>query len=282
MSIAASPAGARDPLFVAGDALLHDGYRVTAAYRGRLVGVESEFFVVDRESLGLRDCMDVLSRHSQFGRRVKHEIVHEQIELCTNAFASLAEMEAQMREDLREVVALLDGVGAMLLPVALHEGGAMTWTDDPSVAIIERHLGERFRSLAGTITADQINVGADDETDAFRIFKRLRSILPDILGLGASSPFRNGRSNGRACNRMAIYDEALSAIPELTGVPPALESLADYARFIGAQPRFRHPRTCYAYLRPMPERGVAAEIRCIDKQASIAETMGFAALAKAV
>jgi gamma-glutamyl:cysteine ligase YbdK (ATP-grasp superfamily) len=282
MTSVPAPGADGNPLFVPGDGVLHDGYLVTAAYRGRLVGVESEFFVVDRKTLELRDCATVLERHSCFGSRVKTEIIREQVELCSNAFISLADLETQMRNDLREVAALLDGVGAMLLPVALREGGPSTWSSDPRVELLHGRLGESFQSRAGTIVTDQINVGAIDEADAFRIFRCLRSILPEILGLGAASPFRGGRPNGTASNRMVVYDEALSALPQLSGVPPALECLEDYAGFLRAQPCFHDPRTCYAYLRPMPHRGVAAEIRCIDKQASLAETLAFAALGKSV
>ncbi len=272
------PAGISIP----GDGVLHDGYIVKSAYRGRLVGVESEYFIVDRETLELRDCLPVLEKHSQFGARLKPEAVREQIEISTNAFLSIVELEKQLREDLREVVELLDGAGAMLLPIALLDGRTHTWSSSRKLELLQRHLGEPFRSSAGSITADQINLGADDEADAFRTFRKILTILPEIVGLSAASPFRNEVPNGIACNRMDAYDEALSAVSGMGGMPPLLESLTHYAHFIGRQPIFKHPDTCYAYVRPMPHRGVAAEIRCIDKQISLCDTLGFAALGKAV
>lgn len=276
------PSAPRSPILISGDGSFHDGFILTTAYRGRLVGVESEFFIIDRETLEIRDCMAVLERHSQFGSRVKAEIIREQIEICSNAFSSIAELEAQLREDLRETVDLLEEVGAMLLPVSLFEKGTYTWSADPRIALLQERLGGRFRSLAGTITADQINIGANDEEDAFRIFGRILEILPEIVGLGAASPFREGMSNGVACNRMVVYDEAVSAVPGLSGLPPFLRTLEEYAEFISNQPCFKHPGTCYAYVRPMPHRGVSAEIRCIDKQPTLSRTLAFAALAKAV
>ncbi len=269
-------------LSVAGDGILHDGYSVTSAYRGRLVGVESEYFIVDRETLELRDCLPILEKHSQFGARLKPEAVREQIEICSNAFFSIVELETQLREDLGELIDLLDGAGAMLLPIALLDGRAHAWSSSRKLEMLHQHLGAPFKSHAGSITADQINLGADDEVDAFRTFRKVLTVLPEIVGLSAASPFRNEVPNGIACNRMDAYDEALSAIPALGGIPPPLETLAEYAGFIGSQPIFMHPDTCYAYVRPMPHRGVAAEIRCIDKQISLCDTLGFVALGKAI
>lgn len=273
---------AEDPLFVPGDGLLHDGLVVASAYRGRLLGVESEFFVVDSRTLELRDCMSVLERHSRYGSRVKGEIVCEQVEICSDPFSSIPELEAQLRADIEEALDLLDGVGATLLPFPLFEAGPTSWTPAPRLDLLRRHLGEPFREAAGTITADQVNVGARDEADAFAIFARFRAILPEILGLAAGSPLRQGEPNGTASNRMVVYDEIVSPMLQDSGIPPAMSSLADYASFLRRQPFFQSPGTCYSYLRPMPHRGVAVEIRCIDKQASLAETLSFVALSKAV
>jgi hypothetical protein len=81
---------------------------------------------------------------------------------------------------------------------------------------------------------------------------------------------------------MHRYDACTTRHPDLGGIPPDLRSMADYRRHLEDQPVLPHPNMFYRYARPMPHRGVAAEIRCIDKQPTLARFMAFAALARAV
>jgi hypothetical protein len=53
-------------------------------------------------------------------------------------------------------------------------------------------------------------------------------------------------------------------------------------KHLAEQAFFQHPSTSYKYVRPMAQRGVAAEIRCLDKQPTIAGTMVLLALCKAM
>ncbi|MGZ0217918.1 MAG: glutamate-cysteine ligase family protein [Acidimicrobiales bacterium] len=282
MSSSHDTAPRADLHFVKGDGILHDGYTVSAAFRGRLLGLELEFFTVDKKSLEPRNCLDVLARHSCFGTLVKPEAVCEQIEICTRPFWSLAELAAQAHELCAEAIELLSDAGALLLPVAYLDSPSFTGAADPQQPALKRYLGEPFTRHAGSVIADQINVGADGFREACAILEATRTLMPDIVALGGASPFRDGVANGVACNRLDIYEAALAEAPGLYAMPPQIHDLADYARFIQAQPRFQHPTTCYSLLRPMPDRGVAVELRCLDKQPRLVDTLAFAALMKAV
>ncbi len=252
------------------------------AYRGRLIGVEVEFFVVDLETLEPRDCVETLSAHSAFGVHVKPEAVREQIEVCTGAFTALAEMEAQLRGFCAELSTLLSSVGAALLPLALVESEHLTWSDSPRVQRLRQRLGAPFAQHAGSIAADQINLGANDVEDALRIFNRIRNFTGDFVALGAASPMRHGAENGIACNRLDIYDATLGLADHVGGLPPLLQSVEDLQKFIATRSLFGDSGSSYGYLRPRPERGVSVELRCVDKQPTLARTMGLAALAKAI
>lgn len=255
---------------------------IETAYRGRLIGLELEFFIVDGETLEPRDCLDRLSRHSSFGIHVKPEAVHEQIEFCSAPFTSIAELEAQVRELCAEAIALLATEGAVLLPLALLESAHFTWSAEPRVRLLNQTLGTFFRDYAGSMAADQINLGATDAADACRIFNRFRGFAGDFVALGAASPLRDGVGNDIASNRLDVYDTVLRSVPDKTGLPPRLASSEDLSGFVERNSLFGEPGSCYTYLRPRPERGVSVELRCIDKQPTLAETLALAAVAKAI
>ena len=121
--------------------------------------------------------------------------MREQIEICTSAFSSLADLEAQVRALCGEACALLSKVGAFLLPLPLVECEELTWLDVPRVHRLRQRLGAPFAQHAGTIAADQINLGADDVEDALLIFNRIRGFVGDFVALGAASPMRHGADN---------------------------------------------------------------------------------------
>ncbi len=137
-------------------------------------------------------------------------------------------------------------------------------------------------STAGTIAADQINLGADDVEDALVIFNRIRGFAGDFVALGAASPMRHGVDNGVACNRLDVYDASLALANDAAGLPPPLHSVDDLRQFIAVRSLFGNSGSSYAYLRPRPERGVSVELRCVDKQPTLARVLGLAALAKAI
>ncbi len=269
-------------LRVHGDGLVHDGFLVEARYQGVLFGPELEFFTVDRESLAPRDCLDTLAGHPRFGSLIQPELAREQVEITTPPSTSLRELEAMLRDLCADLVALLERENAIPLPVALYDTVELRVAETPRYQLIAAVFGEEFRGNAVTLAADQVNIGASDEAQAFRIYNAVTRFLPEFMRFSAASPFRLGRANGIASNRLAHYDASLARFPRATGFPPLLDSLEDYAGSLQEQEVFQHPSTCYKYARPMPQRGVAVEIRCLDKQPTLGDSLAFLALSKAL
>lgn len=269
-------------LWVHGDGLVHHGWLVEADYRGVLFGPELEFFTVDRQSLLPKDCLDALVRHPGFGTLIKPELAREQVEITTPASASLSEIDTMLRDLYSDLIALLDTEGAMPLPVAVYDTAELTVADSDRYRLIAAVFGEEFRSNAITIATDQINIGATDEASAFRIYNAVARFLPQFMRFSVASPFLRGRRNGIMSNRLARYDASIARYPRASGFPPPLDSLEAYARCLEEQEVFQHPSTCYKYARPMPHRGVAVEIRCLDKQPTLRDSLAFFALAKAL
>jgi gamma-glutamyl:cysteine ligase YbdK (ATP-grasp superfamily) len=268
-------------LRVRGDGLLHDGLAIEARYRGVLFGPELEFYTVDRRTLAPRDCLDAVAAHPLFGSLIQPELAREQIEITTPPTASLRELETMLVDLTADLVALLKREHACPLPVALFDTAPLSLADAPRYPVLASVLGEPFRRHAPAIAADQVNIGADGEAQAFRIYDAVMHFLPDLMRFTAASPFRHGTATAVACNRLDCYDAALAGFPGATDFPPRLASLDDYVRELERQAVFQHPSTCYRYVRPMPHRGVAVEVRCLDKQPTLAETLALLALCKA-
>jgi glutamate---cysteine ligase / carboxylate-amine ligase len=252
------------------------------AYRGVLFGVELEFFTVDAATLEPVDVLDTVAGLASFGRWVKPEIIPQQLEVAPPPVASMRELEGTLRELVRELASLLRRRGACLLPVALHDERLYPVPAAGRFRELADVLGPAFVAHAPQIASDQVNVGAGDAAQAYRLFRALLPLLPTLVALSAASPFRHGRANGIACNRLDVYDAALARYPALTGLPPALADGDEYAALLASLPVSREPGGYYGYVRPVPQRGVAAEIRCLDKQPTVRATLALVALVRAV
>ncbi|HIG95401.1 TPA: hypothetical protein HA249_00725 [Candidatus Woesearchaeota archaeon] len=249
---------------------------------GVLFGPELEFFVVDQATLKPRNIHDVLATHPGFGTTIKPELAAEQIEIAIPPSHAIQDLEERLYAVMRDVLPLVEQTGAMLLPVPLLDTETFTITPSPRYQLLLDTLGENFRKHAVAVASDQINIGAENEAQAFRIFNAVRFFLPEFMGYSVASPFSQGKPTGVASNRMNFYDRAITRFSHLTGIPPELSSLEAYARELEELPIFQHPNMFYKYARPMPHRGVAAEIRCMDKQPTIRDYLAFVALAKAI
>lgn len=258
-----------------------DDRSVVADWKGARIGAELEFFVVDRRDLGPRDHLDLLLAEIE-PDRIRSEIAREHVELVSAAVETVAELEEDLRRLVRRARDALAPVGAALLPVAMLDTASFTMTDRPRYRELVHIFGPAFWENACVIISDQVNVGASDESRAFRTFEAITAHLPLFMGLSAASPLLGGRPNGIASNRMYRYDACVARYPTLVGVPPRLTSMEDYNRHLAAQPVLPHPNMFYRYVRPMPQRGVAAEIRCIDKQPTLSGFLALVALARAV
>ncbi len=265
------------------DGLLVPDYTLVPAYSpldtgaSRRYGIEAEFFTVDPYSLQPK-VLDATSLDG-FGKFIKPELGADQIEISTPPLASLKELKEALEYYTKLLADLAARQKAALLPVPLVEGEHPI-TDSARYHLILQHLGEHARSYAPTVASDQINIGASREEEAFQIYERMRKLLPVFTGFSVASPFRNGQLGHNASERMTNYNLTLAECPDMTGYPPPMESLQEYAGALRQLPLFQHPNSYYKYLRPMPQRGVAAEVRSMDKQPTVRETMAMAALAK--
>lgn len=80
------------------------------------------------------------------------------------------------------------------------------------------------------IQALQINLSYMHEKDLVATYNRLRSLLPYLIAVTASSPMVEGHLTGTADNRLIYYRENQKEIPRICNriVPEKIHSIADY------------------------------------------------------
>lgn len=262
------------------DGLLVDEVEITANYSGIKFGPELEFFTVDG-NLQPKNIIKKFQKLDLFGKNIKPELTNEQIEITAAPTASLRELEISLEQVLKIALETAEAYDTVLLPAALHPLSTdFTVFNNPRYHRIVEIFGPNCRLNAPRVTSAQINIGASNESEAFSIYNRLRCLLPIITGIAVASPIRDGKLGKCLSERMDIYNQTVSRYPEHTGFPQKLRNLDEYACMLRNLPVIQHPNSCYKYVRPMPQRGVAAEIRSLDEQPSLKEYLALVAIVK--
>jgi len=211
-------------------------------------GVEMEFMIVDRDSLGVRPIADQLLRAADGGSRWvedvergsiawSNEIVAHLVEFKTNGPApGLVALDKAFHGDVLEANRLLQPHGAMLLGTGAHplmnpaeetriwaHGGGTVYAAYDRIFGCAGHGWSNLQS-----THLNLPFGSDEEFG--RLHAAIRLVLPLIPALAASSPFLDGRYTGYLDARLETYRHNQARIPSLTGkvIPEPMFSCAEY------------------------------------------------------
>jgi len=237
------------------------------------VGVEEELFLVDPlTGAQANSSAGVIERLGSMTGQVQQELHSCQIELITDVCENCGEAIEALASMRRTVRAT--GVG--LLGSGTHPAAA---EGDAEISDKERY--ERIRHLLGDAVATpvgglHVHVGMPDAETAIRVFNALRTHLPLLGALAANSPFRHRRDTGLASAR----EVTIRAWPR-TGVPRAMRDFTDFCSTAALLARAADvPDYTWFWwkLRPHPRLGTV-EVRALDAQASLQDTVAVVALA---
>jgi hypothetical protein len=80
------------------------------------------------------------------------------------------------------------------------------------------------------IQALQINLSYHDDKELIDYYNRIRSLLPYLIAISASSPFVEGKTTGSVDNRLLFYRENQKDIPQICNriVPERIVEVNDY------------------------------------------------------
>ncbi|MCY4003832.1 MAG: YbdK family carboxylate-amine ligase [Rhodospirillales bacterium] len=194
---------------------------------GITLGVEEEFFLVDRDTRALVVDPDpeLLRAFSSLDGacRVVPEMLRSQIETNSRVCQSVAEIRDALCDGRRQVLDVADQYGVDLIASSTHPFAG--WD---SQVVTPRDRYRRFdltyqsavRQMPGGM---HIHAGFGNADERVQVMTALRRFAPVLLALSGSSPFSYGHVTGYKSSRLNL----MAPLP-LCGMPPELGSRAEF------------------------------------------------------
>jgi carboxylate-amine ligase len=243
------------------------------------VGVEEEYQLVCAATGELRSrARDVLAM--DWSADLQLEIQETMLEIGTRICGSAAELDRELRR-LRLQVASV-AAAEELLSVAAGIHPFSDWEEQsPTQGEHYRQILARFGRVIRTehVFGMHVHVQVPKEYDRIHLMNAVRSYIPHLLALSASSPIYEGEDTG-----YASYRTILTRRLPFTGPPPHLSSEASYRDFVGLLLRsgaIEDEHTLYWSIRPHPEYPTL-EFRVTDVCPRVDDAAAIAALTRAL
>lgn len=193
------------------------------------IGIEEEYQIIDPETRELKSYItEILKEDSMILGEVKPELHQSMVEVGTRVCRTPAEARAEIVR-LRSLVMGLAAKNGLVIAAAGTHPFSKWW--DQEITPLERYVGvkEDLQDLAQRllIFGTHVHIGIEDREFLIDAMNVCRYFLPHVLALSTSSPFWFGRNSGLKSYRSVVFRN----FPR-TGVPPTLESWADFERLV--------------------------------------------------
>lgn len=248
------------------------------------VAVEEEFAVLDPHALGLTGRFEELAAAAQGTALEEHlvgELISSEVEVRTGRCETFDELAARIAERRAQLLGLADSLG-----IALGATGAHPWSPWQEQRIIDTpHYRSNDELLRYVVWRNNtfglhVHVGIHGADRAVAVCNALRTYLPDLLALSASSPFAEGVYTHLHSVRTQLFTRMFPRC----GVPDAFESWAEYERFLrflyGTGSVTEHTQLWWSVRLHLAFPTV--EFRICDAQPELSETISLAALVYAL
>jgi carboxylate-amine ligase len=268
-----------DPL-----AALDDARELFARSQDLTLAIEEEFQIVDPDTHNLVNRFTELKARSDatpLGADTAGELIASEIELKTGRCETFPEAARALLERRRALLDEADAIG-----VALAACGTHPWSpwweqeiiDTPHYRIVEGTL--RYVAWRNNTFGIHIHVGVRDADRAIALNNAMRSVLPDLLALSASSPWYEGRYTHLHSTRTQLFTRMFPRC----GIPEPFDGWADYDRFVRwlvETKSIREHTEIWWCVRPHQSYGTV-ELRNADALADVRESLAVMAYAYAL
>lgn len=246
------------------------------------LGIEEEYQIIDPETRELKSYIQEFLEHGRvvLQDQVKQEFLQSQVEVGTHICNNIQELRDEILRLRRLMVKIAREQGVAVAAASTHPFSS--WTAQ------EVSRGERYTQLHANmaqlarqmlIFGMHIHVGIEDKELLIDVMNQARYFLPHLLALSTSSPFWQGRDTGLKTYRTVIFE----SLPR-TGIPPSLESWADYTGFIDTLVKTKcidEPTKIWWDMRPHP-LFPTLEFRVCDICTSVDDAVCIAAVVQAI
>ena len=196
------------------------------------LAVEEEFALLDPATLGLVNRFEEVQAAAKGTDVEPHlvgELIASEVEVRTGRCDSFPDAMERIGERRAQLRALTDGLGIGLSAVGTHP-----WSPWQEQRIIDtphyRRNDELLRYVVwrNNTFGLHVHVGVNGADRAIRVNSGLRSFLPEILALSASSPFVEGVFTHLHSARTQVFTRMFPRC----GIPDAFDSWDEWERYI--------------------------------------------------
>jgi glutamate---cysteine ligase / carboxylate-amine ligase len=245
------------------------------------VAVEEEFALLDpttHDLVNRFEDVQAAGAGTSLGPDLVGELIASEAEVKTGRCETFAEIPARMAERRAQLIALVEPLGMTLGATGTHP-----WADWKDQRIIDtphyRRNDELLRYVVwrNNTFGLHVHVGIRGADRAIAVCNGLRTFLPELLALSASSPFVENVVSGLHSARTQIFTRFFPRC----GVPDPYDGWAgfeSYVRFLYNTGSITEHTQLWWSVRPHLNFPTV-EIRICDAQPDLAESQALAALA---
>jgi len=196
------------------------------------VAVEEEFALLDPATLELTNRFEELqaaARGAEFEECLVGELIASEAEMRTGRCETFAEAAARMGERREQLAGLADGLGILLGGTGTHPWSS--WKDQRIIDTPHYRRNDeilRYVVWRNNSFGLHVHVGIHGADRAIRVHDALRTYLPHLLALSASSPFVEGVNSGLHSTRTEIFTRLFPRC----GIPDPYESWDEFERYV--------------------------------------------------
>lgn len=248
------------------------------------LAVEEEFALLDPETLALVNRFEELeaaSKGTELDGMLVGELIASEVEVRTGRCESFPEAAARVGERRAQLLRLAEAHGVVLCSAGTHPWSP--WQEQRIIDTPHYRLNDellRYVVWRNNTFGLHVHTAIRGADRAVRVAGALRTFLPDLLALSASSPFTEDVFTGLHSARSQLFTKMFPRC----GIPDAYAGWDDYERYV----RFlydtgsitKHTQIWWS-VRPhlaFP----TVEIRVCDGQPQLGESLALAALLHAL
>jgi carboxylate-amine ligase len=252
-----------------------------AASTDGTIGIEEEFQILDAGSLDMvprfEELFDAAKADPVLCDSIAGELIASEIEIRSGRGENFADALARQRDARVRLFGLVASRG-----VALGSTGTHPWADyreQPNIdtehyrGVVE---GLQYVARRNNTFSLHVHVGIRDIDRAVKVCDRLRSVLPPLLAISASSPYLDAVDSGLHSARTQAFTKSFPrcGIPDAYG---SWEGYRDYLDLLMRTNSIREYTQVWWSIRPHFSFGTV-EVRICDAQSTARESDGLAAL----
>jgi len=204
---------------------------MTIEQRRFTIGMEEEYFVVDRDSRDLVPDLPETLLNKLLDPPIgatSPEFLRSQIEIGTPVCDDVAELSESLRVMRTFISETVSEHNMAIIAASTHpfaKWGQQRHVNRDRYNLLAEALQGVVRRLL--ICGMHVHVGIDERDARIDVMNQVSYFLPHLLALSGSSPFWHGTDTGLKSYRPAVF----RALPR-TGLPDAFTSWSDYARHV--------------------------------------------------